>query len=107
MKAGYFYIVASKSGVLYCGVTSALLLRTYRHKNHFYQKAFTGRYLCHKLIYYEIFVYIGSAIKREKQVKNWHREWKLNLIRKMNLQFRDLWEDIVEGYYKDQYTEVG
>ena len=79
---------------LYIGVTSNLPKRVWEHKNKVVE-GFTEKYNVDKLVYFETTDSIESAIKREKQLKNWHREWKINLIKEMNPDFRDLsldWE---------------
>lgn len=75
---------------LYIGVTSDLHKRIYQHKQKLV-KGFTARYKLHKLLYYEVFDNIEDAIKREKQLKNWKRQWKLDLIKSMNSEFVDLY----------------
>ena len=95
MKNSYIYIVTNKQkGTLYIGVTSNLIKRVYEHKNSFID-SFTSKYRLEKLVYYEIFDDIENAILREKQLKNWHREWKLNLIEKFNPNWDDLYESIL------------
>ena len=79
---------------LYIGVTSNLQKRVWEHKNKVV-KGFTEKYNVNKLVYYELTDSIESAINREKQLKRWHREWKINLIKEMNPEFKDLsldWE---------------
>ena len=79
---------------LYIGVTSNLQKRVWEHKSKVVE-GFTEKYNVDKLVYYETTDSIESAIKREKQLKNWHREWKINLIKENNPDFRDLsldWE---------------
>ena len=78
-----------KNTTLYIGVTSNLQKRVWEHKNKVV-KGFTEKYNINKLVYYEITESIESAIKREKQLKNWHRDWKINLIKEMNPEFKDL-----------------
>jgi len=78
---------------LYIGVTNNLLRRIYEHKTE-ENKSFSQKYKLNKLIYFEITETIESAINREKQLKNWKREWKLDLIKKVNPSFKDLSEDI-------------
>ncbi len=68
--------------------------RVYRHK-HSVGSSFSKKYNLHKLLYYEVFDKIWDAIKREKQLKNWHREWKINLIKSKNPEFKDLYEEIL------------
>ena len=89
------YIMTNYSETsLYIGVTSDLQKRVWEHKNKVVE-GFTEKYNVDKLVYFEITDSIESAIKREKQLKNWHREWKINLIKEMNPEFKDLsldWE---------------
>jgi len=95
IKRYFVYIIGNGKPVLYIGVTSDLIKRIYQHKRK-YIEGFSKRYNLNKLLYYEVFDSAEEAIKREKQLKNWHREWKLNLIKKMNPEFKDLYEDIVK-----------
>jgi len=91
----YVYILASrKNGTLYVGVTTNLLRRTFEHKDNLVQ-GFTQKYNVHVLVHYEIFEIVTDAIKREKLLKRWKREWKLNLIEKHNPRWRDLYDDLV------------
>ena len=79
---------------LYIGVTSNLQKRVWEHKNEVVE-GFTKKYNVDKLVYYELTDSIESAINREKQLKRWHRQWKINLIKEMNPEFKDLsldWE---------------
>ncbi len=81
--------------VLYIGVTSDLKKRIWEHKNKTIE-GFTSKYNVNKLVYFEITESIKTAIEREKQLKNWHRKWKINLIKETNPDFRDLsldWKD--------------
>ncbi len=88
------YILASKpNGTLYTGVTSDLVKRIWQHKNKIHQ-GFTTKYNVHTLVYYEPHQTMPTAITREKQIKKWNRQWKINLIQKQNPHWRDLWEDI-------------
>ena len=79
---------------LYVGVTNNLIRRTYEHKNHLVE-GFTKKYNLTKLLYYEVFNNIKDAIIREKRLKHWNREWKLELLRKKNPTFKDLYADFV------------
>ncbi len=90
---GYVYIMSNwKRTVLYIGVTSDLGTRVSQHKCSAFS-GFTAKYRCYYLIYYEEFNDIESAIDREKQLKNWKREWKFALIKQKNPQLQDLsWE---------------
>ena len=76
------------------GVTKNLIKRIFEHKNKLYE-GFTKKYNVCKLVYFEIYNDINEAIKREKQLKNWHRDWKINLIKKTNDGFRDLYDEIL------------
>jgi putative endonuclease len=79
--------------VLYIGMTNDLERRMFEHKNKLVE-GFTKRYNLTKLVYYEVTNDADSAIKREKQLKNWHREWKINLITESNPE----WNDLSEGF---------
>ena len=92
---GYTYMMTNASNkVLYIGVTSDLKRRITEHKEGS-ASAFTRKYRCHKLVYYECFSDIEQAIIREKQLKNYHREWKEQLIEGLNPEWKDLYEEIV------------
>lgn len=89
------YVLASKrNGTLYIGVTSNLRKRVWEHKTDV-TDGFTKRYGVHKLVYFELHGEMLSAIAREKQLKKWSRNRKLELIEHENLEWRDLWPDIV------------
>ena len=89
----FVYILASKkNGVLYIGVTNDLTRRVFEHKNKV-TKGFTSRYNVNKLVYFEEFSDINEAIKREKQLKKWNRQWKIGLIEKGNPKWMDLAEE--------------
>ncbi|MCK5412958.1 MAG: GIY-YIG nuclease family protein [Candidatus Pacebacteria bacterium] len=89
-KTYYVYIMTNiNDAVLYIGVTNNLQRRVYEHKNKLV-KGFSEKYNLCKLVYYEITNNIESAIAREKQLKNWHRKWKMNLITTENPGFVDL-----------------
>jgi len=95
MKYYYVYILASRrNGTLYIGVTNDLVRRIWEHKNDFV-KGFTQKYKVHNLVYYEQTENIEAAINREKQLKFWHRKWKLRLIEEKNPGWRDLYTEIV------------
>jgi putative endonuclease len=89
--AGYTYIMGSPTGTLYIGVTTDLYTRVQQHKNGIFE-GFSKRYNCTRLLYYEQHEDIIQAIAREKQLKGWRREKKLNLIRTKNPGLRDLAE---------------
>jgi len=84
--------MSNNSRTLYIGVTDNLTRRVYEHKNKLLE-GFTKRYNLTKLVYYETTNDINAAIRREKQLKNWHREWKINLIESINKEWRDLAEE--------------
>jgi putative endonuclease len=89
-KPYYVYILASKrNGTLYIGITSDLIKRAYEHKNNMVE-GFTQKYNIHNLVYYETTESVESAIKREKQIKRWKRDWKIRLIEKKNADWKDL-----------------
>ena len=95
MKQYYIYIMTNNSKTLYIGVTNNLQRRVYEHKNKLIE-GFTKRYNITKLIYYETTSSIESAIKREKQLKNWKRAWKIELIESVNSDWKDLSEEWYE-----------
>jgi len=84
------YILSSgRYGTLYIGVSSNLIGRLWQHRAHALQ-SFTSRYAVERLVHYELFADMWSAIAREKQLKNWRRQWKINLIEGGNPDWRDL-----------------
>lgn len=90
-KTSYIYILFNKrNGTLYTGVTSDLIKRVYEHKNKLVE-GFTKKYNVDKLGYYEIFIDISEAIKREKQIKGGSRAAKLKLIESINPNCNDLY----------------
>ena len=89
------YILASKrNGTLYIGVTSQLATRVWQHKSKL-AEGFTAKYGVDKLVYYETHGCAESAIVREKQLKKWRRAWKIELIERLNPEWRDLYDEIV------------
>lgn len=89
------YILASqRNGTLYTGVTSNLVKRIWEHKNDMVE-GFTSKYSVHTLVWYEVHESLESAITREKQVKNWKREWKIKTIEQANPEWQDLYECIL------------
>ena len=88
------YIMASKrNGTLYIGVTSNPQKRIYEYKNDLVE-GFTKKYQVHLLMHLEMFNDSYTAISREKQLKRWNREWKLNLIEKKNSSWKDLYDKL-------------
>ena len=78
------------NGVIYIGVTDNVDERVKEHKLKLYPKAFTARYNCDKLVYFEIFENEEEALLRERQFKKWKRDWKVKLIEEMNPSWSDL-----------------
>ena len=96
MKEFYVYILASqRNGTLYVGVTSDLLKRIWEHKNNAVD-GFTKKYSVKRLVYYEHHSSAESAIKREKRLKDWKRQWKLKLIEEFNPNWNDLYQNILD-----------
>ncbi|MFH1789985.1 MAG: GIY-YIG nuclease family protein [bacterium] len=91
----YVYIMASKTGTLYIGVTNNIERRAAEHKQELI-KGFTKKYKCNKLVYYEHFIYIEEAINREKVLKGWLRKKKEALIKTIN----PSWKDLSDEWYK-------
>jgi putative endonuclease len=89
MKNYYVYIMTNNSKTLYVGVTNDLNRRVFEHKNKLI-KGFSKKYNLTKLVYFETFNQIEDVIRREKQLKNWHRQWKINLIEEVNNEWNDL-----------------
>ena len=90
MKNFYVYIITNKNNnVFYIGITNNLPRRLYEHQNKLVP-GFTKKYNVIKLIYFETFPTTYEAISREKQLKNWKRSWKTELIQKTNPNFDDL-----------------
>jgi len=90
----YVYILASnRNGTLYIGLTRDLLQRICEHKSCSID-GFTKKYIVDKLVYNEETPYFQSAVAREKQLKKWNRKWKLELIEKLNPEWRDLYTEI-------------
>ena len=95
MKHPAVYILASsRNGTLYVGVTAALVTRVFLHREGDLP-GFTQRYGIHRLVFYEWHDDMPAAIRREKQIKEWHRSWKLALVERTNPYWRDLWPDLV------------
>src|ERR1700733_8624488 len=92
-KQYFVYLLTNKPyGTIYTGVTSNLIQRVYQHKEGFVD-GFTKKYDLHQLVYYEVHVDINEAILREKRIKRWHRQWKINLIEQSN----PLWSNLAIG----------
>ena len=91
----YFVCILSSriNGTLYIGVTNNLLSRVTQHREHMLE-GFTNRYDVTRLVHYEMFGDINEAIRREKQLKNWKRAWKIQLIEADNPRWDDLYETL-------------
>ena len=96
MKKSYFvYILTNfEETTFYIGVTSNLQKRIWEHKNKIVE-GFTKKYNVNRLVYYEQTEDVETALNREKQLKRWHRQWKINLIKEFNPEMKDLFESIV------------
>lgn len=93
-RVSFVYIMSNRPrATLYVGVTSDLIRRVYEHKSSDIH-SFTRRYGCYSLVYFEQHFDIREAITREKAIKNWQRNWKINLIEKDNPKWQDLWCEI-------------
>jgi putative endonuclease len=91
---GYVYMLASKKGgTIYIGVTADLSQRIYDHKQRLEKKSFTAQYGAVRLVWYEEHDDITDAIQREKSLKRWRRQWKIDLIEAMNPE----WEELYRG----------
>ncbi|RWY55568.1 GIY-YIG nuclease family protein [Mucilaginibacter gilvus] len=89
-KDPHVYIMTNAyRATFYIGVTSDLRARVWQHINN-EGSAFVKKYRLYDLVYYESFIRITDAIDREKQLKNWYRDWKINLIKSINPQMKDL-----------------
>lgn len=94
-KTYYVYILSSRrNGTLYIGVTNDLERRLYEHRNNLIE-GFSKRYKIHHLVYYESAEDVHAALQREKQFKRWTRKWKIELIEKVNPEWRDLADDLM------------
>ena len=93
MRRYYVYVMASKSRVLYVGITNDIR-RVWEHKSDV-NPGFTSKYRIHRLVYFESFKYVGNAIAPEKRIKGWLREKKVALVRSAN----PTWEDLSEGWF--------
>ena len=97
MKTYFVYIMASKkNGTLYIGVTSNLQHRVWQHKNNVHE-GFTKKYSVHRLVWYEMTNQIEGAMRREKQMKKWRRQWKIDLIEENNPNWDDIYDELFYG----------
>lgn len=94
-KSPCVYILANTPyGTLYIGVTSDLVKRVWQHKNALVE-GFTKQYNIHRLVWFEMHTNMDAAISREKNLKNWKRDWKIKLIEESNPEWLDLYGDII------------
>jgi putative endonuclease len=90
----YVYLMANrKHGTLYVGVTNNLIRRAYEHRTDAV-RGFTSRYHVHLLVWFERYEDALTAIAREKEIKKWRRDWKINLIEQTNPEWADLFESL-------------
>ena len=94
MQPSVYILASERNGTLYIGVTSDLVKRVWEHKSDFV-KGFTKQHQVHDLVWYEMYEGMESAIVREKQLKEWKRQWKIDLIEKSNPYWNDLYSTIV------------
>ena len=94
MQPTVYILARDRNGTLYIGVTSALLRRIHQHREGLVP-GFTRKYRVHRLVWFEQHADMLSAIRREKQLKEWRRRWKLDLVEGSNPEWRDLWFDLV------------
>ena len=96
-RGGCVYIMTNKNNTtLYTGVSSNLKKRVWEHKNFIYPDSFTAKYKLTKLVYYEGFHRIENAIAREKQIKSGSRKKKNEIINKMNHDWKDLYDEVMD-----------
>jgi len=95
MKQPAVYILTNqRNGTLYIGVSSNLINRIYQHK-HDLIDGFTKKHQLHTLVYFETHDSMYNAINREKQIKNWQRSWKIQLIEENNPYWNDLYDTLI------------
>jgi putative endonuclease len=94
MERQYFvYILANhRYGTLYVGITSDLVRRVWEHRSDLVP-GFSREHGLHRLVWYEVHATAYEAITREKRIKKWHRDWKVNLVPEVN----PMWDDLYEG----------
>ena len=94
MQPCVYMLASERNGTLYIGVTSDVVKRVWEHQSDFVD-GFTKQYQVHTLVWYEVYENMQSAITREKQLKEWKRQWKIDLIEKINPYWNDLYSTIV------------
>ena len=103
MPTGYFYILTNvHNKVLYAGATTDLYKRVMEHRNKIFTNSFTSRYNVNKLVYYESFSRAEDAFEREKQIKGGSRKKKVDLVNKVNPE----WRDLIENFKKGELNEL-
>ena len=85
-----------KMGTLYIGSTSDIYLRANQHRKKFFENSFTARYGLDKLVYYEPFESLKAMVKRERDLKEWKRNWKIKLIVQKNPEWKDLYQELLD-----------
>jgi putative endonuclease len=88
-------LASGRRGTLYAGVTNDLVRRVYEHRNDLVP-GFTSKYAVHRLVWFEIHDDVNEAIAKEKQLKRWRRDWKVELIERQNEDWHDLWPGIAQ-----------
>jgi putative endonuclease len=92
----YVYLLASQAyGTLYTGITDDLIRRVWEHRNDVVPGS-TREHRVHRLVWYEVHGSVREAITREKQIKKWNRDWKVNLIQRSNPGWEDLYDEIIK-----------
>ena len=95
-SGGFVYIITNrKNGVLYIGSTSDLVNRIFEHKHKMIPHSFSAKYNLDKLVYFEWFERLENMVVRERQMKEWKRDWKIQLIERNNPDWRDLYNDLL------------
>nr|WP_239017261.1 GIY-YIG nuclease family protein [Seongchinamella sediminis] len=89
-------LASKRHGTIYIGVTSNLVRRIWQHRNHV-TAGFTARYCVNRLVWFELCSSMYDAIQYEKRLKNWKREWKIELIEERNPAWLDLWGEVSSG----------
>lgn len=98
LSPSFVYIITNRlNSVFYIGCTRNLSKRLEEHSKKYLSKSFSAKYNLYKLVFFESFQLYVDARSREKQLKNWRRRWKINLIKKDNPEFRDL-SELLEAY---------